>query len=135
MGSSSRLPRFLWREGPAADNFGSVWIDGKQVYKTRGFKQVDPPTEKVFLDQGSHSIEVKVENEETTVFNTIRKKVFCSLDWTQKQKAQNAKVPVKFQVYGQGSKSNCAINFAFTSEDGKDAFVIKSKREDGREHI
>ena len=116
----------------AADNFGSVWIDGKKVYTTRGFKEVDPETKKVFLDQGSHSIEVKVENEETTVFNTIRKKVFCSLDWTQKQKAQNAKVPVKFQVYGQGSKSNCAINFAFTSEDGKDAFVIKSKREDGK---
>ena len=113
----------------AADNFGSVWIDGNKVYDTKGFSEPDPETKKVFLEQGSHNIEVKVENEETTVFNTIRKKVFCSLDWTQKQKAQNAKVPVKFQVYGQGSKSNCAIKFAFTSEDGKHAFVIESKRE------
>ena len=116
----------------AADNYGSVWIDGNKVYDTKGFSEPDPETKKVFLDVGSHNVEVKVENEETTVFNTIRKKVFCSLDWTQKQKDKNAKVPVKFQVYGQGSKANCAINFAFTSEDGKHAFVIKSKRENGK---
>ena len=115
----------------AADNFGSVWIDGNKVYDTKGFSEVDPETKKVFLDVGSHNVEVKVENEETTVFNTIRKKVFCSLDWTQKQKDKNAKVPVKFQVYGQGSKANCAINFAFTSEDGKHSFVIESRKKEG----
>ena len=79
----------------AADNYGSVWIDGNKVYDTKGFSEPDPETKKVFLEQGSHSIEVKVENEETTVFNTIRKKVFCSLDWTQKTKSTKCKSSCK----------------------------------------
>jgi len=63
------------------DNFGSILIDGQEVYKLAGFKNSSPPIEKVYLSQGQHEISVKVENQKTTLYRQIEKTVFDTKDW------------------------------------------------------
>jgi hypothetical protein len=63
------------------DNFGSILIDGQEVYKLAGFKNSSPPIEKVYLSQGQHEISVKVENQKTTFYRQIEKTVFDTKDW------------------------------------------------------
>ena len=63
------------------DNFGSILIDGQEVYKLAGFKNSSPPIEKVYLSQGQHQISVKVENQKTTTYRKIEKTVFDTKDW------------------------------------------------------
>ena len=63
------------------DNFGSILIDGQEVYKLAGFKNSSPPIEKVYLSQGQHQITVKVENQKTVRYKKIEKAVFDTKDW------------------------------------------------------
>ena len=63
------------------DNFGSILIDGQEVYKLAGFKNSSPPIEKVYLSQGQHQISVKVENQKTVRYNKVEKTVFDTKDW------------------------------------------------------
>ena len=63
------------------DNFGSILIDGQEVYKLAGFKNSSPPIKKVYLSQGQHEISVKVENQKTTLYRQIEKTVFDTKDW------------------------------------------------------
>ena len=63
------------------DNFGSILIDGQEVYKLAGFKNPSPPIKKVYLSQGQHEISVKVENQKTTLYRQIEKTVFDTKDW------------------------------------------------------
>ena len=63
------------------DNFGSILIDGQEVYKLAGFKNSSPPIKKVYLSEGQHQISVKVENQKTTLYRKIEKTVFDTKDW------------------------------------------------------
>ena len=112
----------------AGDNVGRVLIDNGEtyIYKLRTFDEVSPLIEKFFLPEGDHQITVEIENEITLTTKTIKKKVFSTQDWNIPSNV-NPRVPVTFDVYGQGSIQNTSINFAFTSEDGTDSFVFKSQ--------
>ena len=63
------------------DNFGSILVDGQEVYKLAGFKNSSPPIKKVYLSQGQHEISVKVENQKTVRYKKIEKGVFDTKDW------------------------------------------------------
>ena len=63
------------------DNFGSISIDGQEVYKLAGFRNSSPPIKKVYLSQGQHQISVKVENQKTVRYKKIEKGVFDTKDW------------------------------------------------------
>jgi len=63
------------------DNFGSILVDGQEVYKLAGFKNSSPPIKKVYLSEGQHQISVKVENQKTTTYRKIEKTVFDTKDW------------------------------------------------------
>jgi len=63
------------------DNFGSISIDGQEVYKLAGFRNSSPPIKKVYLSQGQHQISVKVENQKTVRYNKVEKGVFDTKDW------------------------------------------------------
>ena len=103
------------------------------VGKLAGFKTVSPPLHKFFLEEGQHSITVEVENRKTTKQRKVEKKIFSTKDWREK-KVTPDRVPVKFDVYGQGTIPNTAINFVFTSEDGKDSFTFKPQEGRGNKY-
>ena len=105
---------------------GAVFSEpaGSSVGKLAGFRTVSPPLHKFFLEKGQHVITVEVENQKTTKQRKVEKKIFSTKDWREK-KVTPDRVPVKFDVYGQGTIPNTAINFVFTSEDGKDSFTFK----------
>ena len=63
------------------DNFGSILVDGQEVYKLAGFKNSSPPIKKVYLSEGQHQISVKVENQKTITYRKIEKTVFDTKDW------------------------------------------------------
>jgi hypothetical protein len=110
----------------AGDNVGRILVDNGEtyIYKLRTSDEVSPLIEKFFLPEGDHQITVEIENEVTNTTKTIKKKVFSTQDWNIPSNI-NPRVPVIFDVYGQGSIQNTSINFAFTSEDGTDSFVFK----------
>ena len=132
------------------DNGGRILVDGTErirggyfqgavfsepaedgsVGKLSGFRTVSPPLHKFYLEEGQHSITVEVENQKTTKQRKVEKKIFSTRDW-RTNKTTADRVPVNFDVYGQGSKSNKQINFVFTSEDGKDSFTFKPKETKG----
>lgn len=95
-----------------------------------GFRETSPPMHKFYLDEGKHTITVEVENQKTLKQKKVEKKIFSTQDW-RNNKVPQGRVPVDFDVYGQGSKSNKQINFVFTSEDGKDSFTFKPKETKG----
>ena len=88
----------------AADNFGSVLIDGNLVYKTRGFKEVDPKTEKVYLSEGTHKVEVRVENQETITRRQVRKSIFSTANWQGNAKTVTGKgsLPITYNDLTKG---------------------------------
>ena len=98
-----------------------------------GFKETSPPMHKFYLDEGKHTITVEVENQKTLKQKKVEKKIFSTQDW-RTNKVPQGRVPVDFDVYGQGSKQNTAINMVFTSEDGKDSFTFKPKEDRGNRY-
>jgi hypothetical protein len=95
-----------------------------------GFKETSPPMHKFYLDEGKHTITVEVENKKTAKQRKIEKKIFSTQDWRNRNNVED-RVPVKFDVYGQGTTSNTDIKFVFTSEDGKDSFSFKPPKDRG----
>ena len=98
-----------------------------------GFKETSPPMHKFYLDEGKHTITVEVENQKTLKQKKVEKKIFSTQDW-RTNKVPQGRVSVDFDVYGQGSKQNTAINMVFTSEDGKDSFTFKPKEDRGNRY-
>jgi len=94
--------------------------------KLVGFKNVSPPLHKFYLDEGQHKVTVEVENKPNGPQEKIEKKIFNTKDW-RNNNTNVDRIPVRFDVYGQGSDFNTAINFVFTSEDGTDSFTFKPK--------
>ena len=64
-----------------ADNSGRVLIDGKEVSKLDTFIVSNPRLEKVYLEKGSHQIEVEVFNTPIERAFEIPIKVFSTRDW------------------------------------------------------
>ena len=88
-----------------ADNAGRILVDGREVYKFKGFKNSSPKIEKVKLNQGSHSVTVEVENfrqENTKIF---KKKIFSTQDWAKKLSAGGS-VDVNFKVTSSAKFAN-----------------------------
>ena len=126
---AGRVATFVWEEDfpysgdykfrGMADNIGKIFIDNELVLEERKFRGDPTKVVSKYIEAGIH--EIKVE-----LFNIpIKEKPKTS---TQ----QAGKVPVKFDVYGQGGKSSQLINYVFTSEDGKDSFTFKPQRASGR---
>ena len=106
---------------------------GDTENKLAGFRTVSPPPKKLFLSKGKHTITVEVENKKTAKQRKIEKKIFSTQDWRNRNNVED-RVPVKFDVYGQGTTSNTDIKFVFTSEDGKDSFSFKPPKDRGDEY-
>ena len=88
-----------------ADNAGRILVDGREVYKFKGFKNSSPKIEKVKLNQGSHSVTVEVENfrqENTKIF---KKKIFSTQDWAKKLSAGGS-VDVNFKITSSADFAN-----------------------------
>ena len=88
-----------------ADNAGRILVDGREVYKLKGFKNPSPKIKKVKLNQGSHSVTVEVENfrqENTKIF---KKKIFSTQDWAKKLSAGGS-VDVNFKVTSSADFAN-----------------------------
>ena len=64
-----------------ADNTGKVFVDGKEIATLDNYRQTNPKTTKFFLAEGSHIVEVEIQNEDTTTYTTIDKKIFSTKDW------------------------------------------------------
>lgn len=101
------------------DNFGRILIDGKEILgvgrkgatqskKLSSFGEQNPPTEKVFLTKGSHTIEVEVENQKVDSFTTIDSKVFSTSDWISPP-ASSPPVDLNI-VYNELNSANKKIN-------------------------
>ena len=63
------------------DNSGRVLIDGKEVSKLDPFTVSNPRLEKVYLEKGSHQIEVEVFNAPIERAFDIPIKIFSTRDW------------------------------------------------------
>ena len=63
------------------DNTGRVLIDGKEVSKLDPFTVSNPRLEKVYLEKGTHQIEVEVFNTPIERAFDIPIKVFSTRDW------------------------------------------------------
>ena len=63
------------------DNYAKVSVDGQEISTLDTYSQTNPKLKKFFLGQGTHLIEVQVQNEDTTTYTTIDKKIFSTKDW------------------------------------------------------
>ena len=105
-----------------ADNIGRIYLDNDRIMEARHFRGNPLPNNivKKTVEAGVHKIKVELWNEpikETIVTNNT--------------KDIKTKVPVEFEVYGQGTIPNTAINMVFTSEDGSDSFTFKPEKDRG----
>ena len=108
-----------------ADNVGRIYLDNDRIMETRFFRGDPLPSDiiKKTVEEGVHKIKVELFNapiKETIVNNN-----------TQDSKE---KVPVDFEVYGQGSEANTSINMVFTSEDGSHSFTFKPEKDRGKKY-
>jgi len=74
----------------AVDNGGRILVDGNEIIggginRTNnglsGFNNPSPQFKKFFLLEGNHTVTVEVENQNTSKFKTINKKLFSTKDW------------------------------------------------------
>ena len=107
-----------------ADNISKVYLDNELIMEPRNFKGNPLPkdTKNVTIQAGIHRIKIDLINV------PIREKP------KPKPGQQGGKIPVKFDVYGQGGKSSQLITYVFTSEDGKDSFTFKPKETRGSKY-
>ena len=63
------------------DNHAKVSVDGQEISTLDTYSQTNPKLKKFFLGQGTHLIEVQVQNEDTTTYTTLDKKIFSTKDW------------------------------------------------------
>ena len=114
---AGRWATFVWEEDfpysgeykfrGMADNIARISIDNEVVLEEKKFK--GDPTKVISKNITAGVHEIKVD-----LFNIPIK---------EKPKVPTS-VPVEFEVYGQGSKTNMAMNFVFTSKD--DSFTINN---------
>lgn len=83
-----------------ADNSGRVLIDGKEVSKLDTFIVSNPRLEKVYLEKGTHQIEVEVFNTPIERAFDIPIKVFSTDDWIYETNLtqQTGSVDINFKV-------------------------------------
>ena len=108
-----------------ADNIGRIYLDNDRIMETRFFRGIHYLLilSRKLLTAGVHKIKVELFNEpikETIVTNNT--------------KDSKEKVPVEFEVYGQGTIPNTAINMVFTSEDGSHSFTFKPEKDRGNKY-
>ena len=109
----------------ARDNEAKLYIDNKFVMDMehfRGRKVVGTNTGKAlkkYVSGGVHKIRIDLFN--TPREGTIREQV-------------GGRIPVKFDVYGQGKRSSRLITYNFISEDGKDSFTFKPENTSNRSY-
>ena len=108
------------------DDKASVYLDGEQIMLLPGHKGIDsktftPRKLKLNVKEGLHEIRIDLLNSTHT--KIVKRKI------TAKGGTSKGRVPIEFEVYGQGSKKNTAIKFIFTSLGGEDSFTIVPKRE------
>ena len=104
-----------------ADNNGKVYIDNDLIIDTRAFRG-NPRTKDIVkktIQEGVHRIKIDLINF------PIKEKP------KPKPTSSVGRVPVKFDVYGQGNKSTQLITYVFTSEDGKDSFTFRPGKTSG----
>ena len=88
-----------------ADNAGRILIDGREVYKLKGFKNKSPKIEKVKLTEGSHTIKVEVENFRQENTKLVKEKIFSTQDWA-KRPSSGGSVDVDFKVTSSAKFAN-----------------------------
>ena len=108
------------------DDRASVYLDGEQIMLLPGHKGIDsktftPRKLKLNVKEGLHEIRIDLLNATHT--KIVKRKI------TAKGGTSKGRVPIEFEVYGQGNKKNTAIKFIFTSLGGEDSFTIVPKRE------
>ena len=104
-----------------ADNNGKVYIDNDLIIDTRAFRG-NPRTKDIVkktIQEGVHRIKIDLINF------PIKEKP------KPKPGSSVGRVPVKFDVYGEGNKSTQLITYVFTSEDGKDSFTFRPGKTSG----
>jgi len=113
------------------DNNGRLLVDGIEVSELDGFNVSNPKLTKVYLTKGKHKITTEIFNAPVETTSIVKQKIFSTKDWQiAPANVDSGPVEVDFNVYGQvgGGKERepflKSISFAFTSEDGKDSFVI-----------
>jgi hypothetical protein len=92
-----------------ADNAGRILVDGREVYKLKGFKNQSPKIEKVRLTKGNHSVTVEVENFRQENTKIIKKKIFNTKDWAKPASAGGS-VDVDFKITSDSQFAN-TVNF------------------------
>ena len=88
-----------------ADNAGRILIDGREVYKFKGFKNPSPKIEKVKLIAGKHEVKVEVVNFRQENVKIIKKKIFNTQDWAKKLSAGGS-VDVNFKITSSAQFAN-----------------------------
>jgi len=88
-----------------ADNAGRILIDGREVYKFKGFKNQSPKIEKVKLIAGKHEVKVEVVNFRQENTKIIKKKIFNTQDWAKKLSAGGS-VDVNFKITSSAQFAN-----------------------------
>ena len=89
----------------SCDDRGRILVDGQEVYRLRGRLNTSPEIIKQKIIKGKHKVTVEVENTDFRKRKKITKEIFNTQNWVEKGKGpSDVKVPVKFDVYGQGSR-------------------------------
>ena len=100
-----------------ADNVADIFLDNELVGRTKRFKG-SPDKLKRFVKSGVHRIRVDLEN--IPIYEKVVEPV-----------GGNNKIPVVFEVYGEGNDSIKQIKFSFASEDGSDSFILNNAEKGG----
>ncbi len=90
----------------ACDDIGRILVDGKQVYKLRGFGKKSPEIEKQKVTEGKHTVTVEVENKDFRKRRIIKKEIFNTQKWQKPIKEgppTPAELAVEYRGLNQGS--------------------------------
>ena len=98
-----------------ADNVADFYLDNELIGRAKRFKG-SPEKIKRFVNSGVHRIRIDLEN--IPIYTKVAQ-----------QREEKNRIPVEFEVYGQGSERHRQIKFAFTSEDGSHSFVLNNAQE------
>ena len=107
------------------DNKGRILIDGQEVYKLKGFSDPAPKIEKVKLVEGSHNIEVEIENFPQRNYTIVKKDIFNTQQWGSNIKEENngaGSVNVVYRGLSQGSTETVT---------GEKSYAIRTEGESG----
>tara|TARA_B100001778_G_scaffold52995_1_gene40106 strand:- start:54 stop:5255 length:5202 start_codon:yes stop_codon:yes gene_type:complete len=121
---------FYTLKGAADDSALVTFTQGdatKGPFRLNGFKteKADLKPYKVELDEGEATIEITLKQSEDKRQREVRTKVFDTQDWVAKPTDKSRdRVPVDFDVFGQGTKGNREIKFLFDEIDGSHQFII-----------